>query len=422
MFELDAGVNEALLRREAILDDERGISLTSPFNRASSIAPAPLKKSVIIKDDTIRSGSNTPGVYANNESKLRIAEKLEEAGLVEIEAGYATVDEHVEFIRELKRRGSRLRLSAHCDYFGEGWQGRIDRAIDAGVDVVNIVGMAGYLMPLGLHPHLSGEAALERIREATAYSRSKGAFTALGTVAATLPDFELAVRAAIEGGADRFYIYDTRGWYTPPVMAYLTRFVRDLGGPKLEIAIHCHDDYGMATANTVEAVAAGADVVDVTLIRTGHRCGNASLEQVVAALETIYDVRTGVRLESLFDLCEFVAREYGLAIPKNAPIVGENMYTYGGIHITAILGGHWFIWENIKAEAVGHRRNVVFGITALQRTSANAVEAKIRQMGLVHTPEQLEVIFARLHRLIENQHEASVSEMERIIREVLEAA
>lgn len=419
MFPLEGDVDEALVRREAILDDQRGISLTSRLNRASSVAPAPVSKKVIIKDDTIRSGSNTPGVYANNATKLRIAERLEEAGLVEIEAGYATVDEHVEFIRELKRRGSKLRLSAHCDYFGDGWQGRIDRAIDAGVDVVNIVGMAGYVMPLGLHPHLTGKAAIERIREAAAYSKSKGAFTAIGTVAATLPQFDASVRAAIEGGADRFYIYDTRGWHTPPVMAFLTKFVRDLGGPELEIAIHCHDDFGMATANTVEAVAAGADVVDVTLLRTGHRCGNASLEQVVAALESIYGVDTGVRLESLYALCQFVAKEYGLTIPANAPIVGESMYTYGGIHVSALLGGHWWIWENLKAEAVGHRRNVVFGITALQRTSANPVLAKIRQMGLKATPEEVEEIFEKLHRLVERQREASVTEMERIIGEVL---
>jgi isopropylmalate/homocitrate/citramalate synthase len=100
----------------------------------------------------------------------------------------------------------------------------------------------------------------------------------------------------------------------------------------MEIAIHCHDDFGMATANTVEAVRAGADLVDVTVIRTGHRCGNASLEQVVAALESIYGVDTGVKLEQLRPLCQFVAEEYGLTIPANAPVVGDSMYTYGGIH------------------------------------------------------------------------------------------
>jgi isopropylmalate/homocitrate/citramalate synthase len=98
------------------------------------------------------------------------------------------------------------------------------------------------------------------------------------------------------------------------------------------------------------------------------------------------------------------------------------MYTYGGIHVTALLGGNWYIWENIKAEAVGHERNVVFGVTALQRTSANPVMAKIRQMQLEATPDQLEQIFARLHKLVEHQNEASVTEMERIIRDVLQAA
>ncbi|MGE5617519.1 MAG: hypothetical protein ACM3UX_01130 [Candidatus Woesearchaeota archaeon] len=422
MFEVPDGVDEARLRAEAILDDERGSGLTGRVNRMSIAAEPPVSKRVIIKDDTIRSGSNTPGVYATNEQKLRIAERLEDAGVVEIEAGYATVDEHIEFVRELKRTGSRLRCAAHCDYFGEGWQGRIDRAVDAGIDVVNLVGMAGYLMPLGLHPHLDGEAVVERIREAAAYAKARGAFTAIGTVCSTLPDFDACVRAALDGGADRFYIYDTRGWHTPPVMAFLTRFVRDICGDRMEIAIHCHDDFGMATANSCEAVRAGADLIDVTMLRTGHRCGNASFEQCVAALESVYGVQTGIRLDRLKGLAEFVAKEYGLAIPPNAPIVGEHMYTYGGIHVTALLGGNWFIWENLKAESVGHRRNVVFGITALQRTSANPVMAKIRQMGLDYTPEQLEIIFSRLHALVQAQREASVDEMERIIREVLEGS
>lgn len=420
MFELPADVDEARVRAEAVLDDERGIGLTARVNRMTTAAEAPLSKRAIIKDDTIRSGSNTPGVYANNAQKLRIAERLEDAGVVEIEAGYATVDEHVEFVKELKRSGSKLRCAAHCDYFGAGWEGRIDRAVDAGIDVVNIVGMAGYLMPLGLHPHLDGEAAVERIREAAAYAKSRGAFTAIGTVCSTLPEFDAAVRAAMDGGADRFYVYDTRGWHTPPVMAFLTKFVRDICGDRMEIAIHCHDDFGMATANSCEAIRAGADLIDVTLLRTGHRCGNASFEQCVAALEGVYGVDTGIDTTKLKGLCESVADEYGLTIPPNAPIVGEHMYTYGGVHVTALLGGNWFIWENLKAESVGHDRNVVFGITALQRTSANPVMAKMRQMGLESTPEQLEVIFARLHELVEAQREASVTEMERIIRDVLE--
>lgn len=422
MFELPGHLDERAIRQEAILDDARGVSLTSILNRSSAITPGPRPASVIIKDDTIRSGANTPEVYATLEQKMRVAEALEAAGVVEVEAGYASIDEHITFIRELKRRGSPLRLSAHCDYYGARWQTTIERAIDAGVDIVNVVGMAGAIMPLGLHPDLSGAAVADQIFRVTQYAKERGAYVAIGSVAATLPDYDRWIRAALAGGADRFYIYDTRGWHTPPVMAYLTRFMRDIIGDQREIAIHCHDDFGMATANTVEAVAAGADVVDVTVLRTGHRCGNAALEQVVAALESIYGIHTGVRMEQLQALCMVVAREYGVTIAPNAPIVGKHMYTYGGVHVTALLGGNWFVWENIKAEAVGHTRNIVFGPTALQRTSSSPVLAKINQMGLTATDSDLDEILARLSALLARQREASVHEMERIITEVLAPA
>jgi isopropylmalate/homocitrate/citramalate synthase len=418
-FELPPDIDRDRLEREVVLDP-RGIGLTSRLNRMD-VARAGSNRTVIIRDDTLRSGSNTPDVYATIDQKLRIAAKLEEIGVVEAEVGYASVPAQLELVRRLKAHGSRLRLGVHCDYANEGWQDRIETAIDAGADVVNIVGMSGYLMPMGSHPHLSGQAVVERIHEAAEFCSSRGVFTSFLTPTPTLAEYEAAVRAAMAGGADRFYVVDTRGWLTPSVLVFLTTFLRDICGDRMQIGLHCHDDFGMAVANSCEAVAAGADAVDVTALRTGHRCGNAAFEQVVTALESMYGIATGIDLAGILGLCELVAREYGVAIPPNAPIVGEHMYMYGGVHVTGYLRSDWFIWENLRAEAVGQPRHLVYGETALQQTSANPVLAKLGRMGVHTSAEQLDDIFARLTEVIRTRRMATDAELEEIIGAVVDA-
>lgn len=422
-FEMPPHIDPRRVADEAILD-EQGRWLRSRIDALPEVAPPSAKASVIIKDDTIRSGANTPGVYATTEQKLRIAERLEDAGVVEAEGGYANLDEHARFVQELKRRGTRLRLGAHCAYGVPDWRMHVDRAVEAGYDIVNLVGMQGYLMSQALHPNLTGDAILERMAEAVRYSKSLGQFTAIGTVAATLDNLRRTVETVLEAGADRFYLYDTRGWHTPQAMAYLTRFIREIigqrmgiAGQRMEIAIHCHDDFGLAVANTVEAVRAGGDVVDVTLIRTGHRCGNASFEQTVVALKVLHDIRTGIKLEKLHSLCAFVAETYGLRIPPNAPIIGDSMFVYGGVHINALLTGAWFLWENIRAEVVGHRRRIEFGPTALRRGAESPIALKARQMGVSLDEAQLEEVYQRLGAVIEARRKAEEIEVESLIRE-----
>lgn len=420
-FEMPAHIDPRRVTEEAVLD-EQGRWLRSRINLLPEVAGPSAVTSVIVKDDTIRSGANTPGVHATTEQKLRIAERLEDAGVVEAEGGYANLDENTRFVKALRQRGTKLRLGAHCGLGVSDWKMHIDRAVDAGYDIVNLVGMQGYLMTQALHPRLSGQALLDRMAETVRYSKSQGQFTAIGTVAPTLENLRQSVETVLEAGADRFYLYDTRGWHTPQAMAYLTRFVRDIVGDRMEIAIHCHDDFGLALANTVEAVRAGGDVVDVTLIRTGHRCGNASFEQTVVALEVLHDIRTGIKLEKLYGLCKFVEETYGLRIPPNAPIVGESMFVYGGVHINALLTGAWFLWENLRAEVVGHSRRVEFGPTSLRRGDESPVALKARQMGVRLDDAQLEQVYRRLGAVIEERHAASEVEVESLIREAASGA
>ncbi len=223
---------------------------------------------------------------------------------------------------------------------------------------------------------------------------------------------------ALNSGAQRIFLYDAKGWLTPEAVSFLVTHVRDIIGPDIQIGMHCHDDYGLATINTLEAVKASADVVDVTVNRTGHRCGNASFEQVVTALETLYGISTGIDLSRISELCHKVADLYEMTIPPNAPVIGKNMYSYGGFHITGILKGEWFLWENIKAEALGCRREIFYGPTALERGKDRPIDLKVCQMGLQATAEELDEIFRLLRSKLEKKKQATEKEMEDIIRKV----
>jgi isopropylmalate/homocitrate/citramalate synthase len=203
-------------------------------------------------------------------------------------------------------------------------------------------------------------------------------------------------------------------------MAYIVKMIRDIVGPDIKIDIHCHDDFGLALANTLEAVRAGAEVVDCVLNGYSHRSGNCALDQVVLALEALYDIRTGVDISQLMSLCKFASEVFGAPIPPQAPHIGASAYSYGGVHIGALLQEGWFIWETIRAEAIGQRRHVVWTPTALERHGmAGPVALKIQTMGLQCNEKQLEQVFEKLRKVMAQKKVATDEELEAVVHEVL---
>ena len=184
----------------------------------------------------------------------------------------------------------------------------------------------------------------------------------------------------------------------------------------MEVAVHCHNDFGLATINTLEAIKAGAVAADVTINGTGHRCGNAPFEQVVTALEVLLDIRTGIDLSKTYQLCKLVEETFGVKIPANSPHMGENMYTYGGAHIPPILKGEWNEWENVKAETLGCNRTIVWGAT-VQSGRSGPIAAKMTQMGLKCIDKQLDAVFEKLQEVVHRKRFATDKEIEQIIRE-----
>jgi isopropylmalate/homocitrate/citramalate synthase len=203
-------------------------------------------------------------------------------------------------------------------------------------------------------------------------------------------------------------------------MGYVVKMHRDAVGPKVGLEVHCHDDFGLSLANSLEGVRAGADIVDCVLNGYSHRSGNCALEQIVAALEVLYGVHTGFDLSQLTSLSELAAEVFNVPIPPQRPHVGASAYAYGGVHISALLQEGWFVWETIHAEAIGQHRHVVWSPTSLERHGmAGPVALKIRRMGLQFDESQLQQVFDGTRKVMAVKNYATDEELEAVVHQVL---
>ncbi|MBV9750360.1 MAG: hypothetical protein JO157_16265 [Acetobacteraceae bacterium] len=418
MADLPAWASNPDLVRDAIPDPE-GRWIRSPLNAIAVPRPEGTAKPVIIRDDTLRSGGNTPGVYASREKKLRIAEALEAMGVPEAEVGYGSLADDRAFVAELRRRGTRMRLGMHARSWLPNWQQDVDGIAECGAHLVNFVGMQGYTVQQALHPDLKGDAFLARMEECITYAKSKGLLAAFGTDHPRLEIIDETLQRAIAAGLDRWVLYDTRGWFLPQTIALLVDHLRRVSQDKIEITMHAHDDFGLATANTLEAIRAGAVGCDVTINRTGHRCGNAAFEQVVLGVEYFLGRPTGIDLARISAVSRLVSQLYEVPVAENAPVVGHNMFSYGGLHIPAILRGDWYLWENVRAETVGSERHIVYGPSALQRGPDSPLDAKSARLGKSPSDAQMDRIIASLRELIADKKFATDAEVEQVISRVM---
>ncbi|MFC1987679.1 LeuA family protein [Chloroflexota bacterium] len=403
---------------EEIYFDPQGRWVESAINRSSLVRRVGIPESVVIHDDTLREGLNHPGVNVSEDMRMKIAEKLEEVGVPEIEAGSSGIKADAQFMKRLKHSGTKMKVGSHIRAgMGMGdFRKDVDSAIDAGVDVINYIVPEIYYR----NPDLDEDVLIENLQESIRYSKEQGMFTAAGPFAYSFALMRKIDIAAVEAGADRIYVYDYRGWYTPEAVSLVIKFVREAVGDKVQIAFHAHDDYGLATINAVEAIMSGAGLVDVNVNNIGPRCGNADFAETVLALETLYGIRTGIDLGKIYGLCKLVEDITGVPIAPNKPHTGANMYIYAGIHTDVIRGGAWWKSENIKAETIGHHRDVWWTPSVIDRGGLHGpVAHKVEDMGFKLTEDQLEKIFDKLREIIKQKDYATDDEMERIIREVV---
>ena len=304
-------------------------------------------KRVIVFDTTLRDGEQSPGASMNLTEKLEVARALELLGVDVIEAGFPiTSPEDFEAVRAIAHEVRKPTVCGLARCVAKD----IDRAAEA-VAPARRPRVHVFLATSKIHReyklrkarHEILRLAVEGVRRAKAAVRDVQ--FSPEDAARTEPEFlAQVVEAVIDAGATTVNIPDTVGWSTPDrfgaLIEYLFERVANIS--KTVIAIHCHDDMGMAVANTLAAVQAGARQVEVTINGIGERAGNAALEEVVMALNTRPDIfdgcRTAIRTGLLYPTSRLVSRVTGLAVARNKAIVGENAFAHeSGVHADGVL-------------------------------------------------------------------------------------
>jgi methanogen homocitrate synthase len=351
----------------------------SPFNKEAELK---FPDRITIYDTTLRDGEQTPGVCLGTEEKLEIARKLDELGIHQIESGFPVVSEQERVsVKSIANEGLNAEILALCRTKKDD----IDAAIDCDVDGV-ITFMATSDLHLKHKLKLTREEALYVCMNSIEYAKDHGLFLAFSAEDATRTDLDFLkqiYRKAENYGADRVHIADTVGAISPQGMDYLVRELRrDI---KVDIALHCHNDFGMALSNSIAGLLAGGTAVSTTVNGIGERAGNTSLEELIMALRIIYEVDLGFNIGVLYELSRLVEKHTRMKVPENKPIVGRNVFRHeSGIHVDAVIEEP-LTYEPFLPEMIGHQRKIVLG----KHSGCRAVKAKLEEYGIDVTRDEL---------------------------------
>ncbi|MCQ5376985.1 MAG: 2-isopropylmalate synthase [Candidatus Methanomethylicia archaeon] len=364
-----------------------------------------------VLDTTLRDGEQTPGVCFTLEEKLEIARKLSELGVDVIEAGFpVNSDEEMETVRTIKGLGLKSKVCglARCI------TGDIDACMKADVDRVHIF-IATSDIHLKYKLRIDEEKAFEQAVAATEYVKRHGLECEFSCEDATRTPLGRLVRfynGVEKAGADIHNVPDTVGVMEPQAMYELVSALRrKLSKP---ISMHCHNDFGMATANTLAGIKAGASQAHVTVNGLGERGGNASLEQVMTAATAMYRIEHGIKLSLLKEASKLVERCSMIKLMPNFPVVGDNAFAHeAGIHVHGVLA-RAESYEPLTPEMVGQKRRIVMGKHTGKHAVANFVKERYNL-----DEQQIKAIVDKVRCLTINKKKITEGDVNAIVDSVM---
>lgn len=350
------------------------------------------QKLVLIDDTTLRDGEQTAGVVFSNKEKIEIAKRLADLGVDQIEAGIPAMGgDEFETIKKIASLGLNSSILAWNRAVIED----IDKSIACGVDTIAI-SISASDIHIEHKLHKSRDWILEQIKKCVSYAKDKGLYVSMNAEDASRANFEFLVNftaTAKEAGADRLRFCDTLGILDPFETFQVISKLREIAN--IDIEMHTHNDFGMATANALAGVKAGAKYVNVTVNGLGERAGNAALEEVVMALKYISNIDLGFKTENLRNLSEYVAEAAGRTIPTWKAIVGTNIFAHeSGIHADGVIKNP-LTYEVFKPEEVGLERQIVIG----KHSGRNALIMKFHEYGLQLEGDEPDQLLAMVREL-----------------------
>lgn len=381
-------------------------------------------KRVIVFDTTLRDGEQTPGVNFNIQDKYNIAKQLVSLGVDVIEAGFpAASNGDFEAVKNIADKLKGVTVAA----MGRAVKEDIDRACNA-VKNAEKSRLHIFLATSDIHLKyklkMSREEMLRRAVDMVKYARGKFDEIQFSAEDASRTDWDFLVRVfseVIDAGANIINIPDTVGYSIPREFGELIRYIKN-NVPNIDgviISTHCHNDLGMAVANSLSALENGAAQVEVTVNGIGERAGNASMEEFVMALNTRKDyfgIAHRINTKEIYKTCMLVSEITGIKLQPNKAIVGKNAFRHqAGIHQHGVINNK-ATYEIMKPEDIGINPDT-FALGKL--SGRNAFELKVREMGYNLSFGELNEAFRKFKDLADRKKVILDEDIKFIVEEML---
>jgi len=382
--------------RKTIFKKLEAQGLIANYNRLRKNLPPHLPERVFIQDETFREGIKTPTVFLTYVEQVKLAKLMDETGISVINIGFPSLsgEEKLNCRKIVNESFQQAKLIASAS----PTKNSITACLECGVKSIS---METPFNELNLQYRLktTKDEVIKDTVESIEYARKHGVtvdFVLRDGSRTPLEDVTRICDAAITAGATRVVIADTVGFLRPLSKRYLMAHIReslpDQLGKKVALAVRCHNDFGLATANTLAAVEEGASYLHTCLVGFGERAGIAPFEEVVTALELLYNLDTGVDLGKVYRLGQLAEKAFALPIQFHKPIIGENLFAHEVDEEVEKMQAQPLLFEPFPPEIIGRETKIFVG----RNTGQTLIQKLVEQAGIRASPRQMDELFRHI--------------------------
>jgi isopropylmalate/homocitrate/citramalate synthase len=388
--------------RKTIFKKLEAQGLIANYNRLRKNLPPKLPDRVFIWDETFREGIKAPTVYLTYVEQVRLAKLMDEAGVDIINVGFPTLSEEEK--RTVKRIVNESFSHAKLTASAEATRNSVDACLESGIKEITIESPINGLN-LQYRQKMTKEQALQRITDSIDYAKKHGTtvdFVLMDGTRTLIEDIVQVFEAAANAGAVRLGIADSVGFIRPLSMRYLVSHVRDslpdAVKEKAALSIHCHNDFGLASANTLAAMEEGVPYLHTCIAGFGERAGIAPFEEVVTATELLYNIDTGIDMGKIYRLAQTAEKAFAMPIQFHKPIIGENIFTHEVEEDVEEMMSQPLVFEPFPPEIVGRETMIFVG----RNTGQTLIQKLLEKAGIRASPRQMDELFRRIKGPQEN--------------------
>jgi isopropylmalate/homocitrate/citramalate synthase len=408
--------------RKTVIKKLEARGLIANFNRLRKNLPSKLPKKVNIWDETFRETLKTPTVFLTYVEQVKLAKLMDDTGISVINVGFPALAEGEK--RNVKRIVNENFKNAILTASAQATIESVDACLDCGIKEVTIeVPFNGLNLKHRLK--MTRQQALEKTVESIEYAQKHGAKVNLTLIDGTrtpLEEIKEIFEAAAKAGAKKLAIADSVGFIRPLSMRYLMSHVRDdlpeRIREKVEFAVHCHNDFGLATANSLAAVEEGVTYIHTCIAGFGERAGVAPFEEVVTALELLYNIDTGIDLGKVYRLSQTAEKAFAMPIQLHKPIVGEGIFAHEVDQELEEMQANPLLFEPFPPQIVGREATLFIG----RNTEQTFIQHLLEKAGIRASPRQMDELFRHIkgpqERLDKGESQMVFYQVKKLLKEL----